>query len=155
MYSDKIKEIAENILEVSCFMFPLDEWELDDAELTEEPTGKVKAIVEFDGAAEGAMIINPSCSLLNALAVNMLGIDEAGMEEKEGALCEIANIICGNTVPVFSKDEEICVIKPPRILQPDETLPNEIEKMESASTRILVDEGMADIQMFYRIAEKA
>lgn len=155
MYSEKIKDIAENIFEVTCFMFPLEEWELDEAESTEEPDNKVRAIVEFEGAAEGAMIISPSASLLEALALNMLGIDEAGSEEREGTLCEIANIICGNTVPVFANDDEICVIKPPRILVDEEVISESYLSMESASTRVLVDEGIADITMYYRVAETA
>lgn len=155
MYSEKIKEIAENIFEVSCFMFPLEEWELEDMDELDQPDGSVRAIVEFEGAAEGAMIINPSMHLVEALALNMLGIDEAGTAEKEGTLCEIANIICGNTVPVFAKDDDICVIKPPRILHPEEEPEDTYRSMESVSTRVTVDEGIVDINMYYRIAEKA
>ena len=54
--------------------------------------------------------------LLTAIC-NMLGEDDPTNEEKEGALCEIANIVCGNAAPLFAKNDKICVIKPPQIIE--------------------------------------
>jgi CheY-specific phosphatase CheX len=132
-------------------MFPLEEWEIDDVDHLEKPDGSVRSVVKFDGAAEGGMVIDPSDDLLNALAVNMLGIDEASSEEKEGALCEIANIICGNTVPLFAHDEKICVIRPPRIAKEDENLDEEFPGMHKETIEVFVDEGIVNITIYYSI----
>lgn len=148
-YQDRLKEITENIFEVTCYMFPLEEWELEDAGLMEKPDGSVRSVVCFDGAAEGGMVISPSNELLTALANNMLGVEEANTEEKEGALCEIANIICGNTVPLFARDEQICVIRPPRIAHADEDTDTVFSGMQREDLTIFVDEGIVDISLYY------
>lgn len=128
-------------------MFPLDEWEIEDDEL-EHPDGSVRAIVKFDGAADGGMVINPSQSLLTAIAANMLGIDDPSHEEKEGALCEIANIICGNTVPLFAKNDNICVIRPPRIADTDESADDTFIGMHKDVVNVFLDEGVVEISVY-------
>lgn len=147
--ANKIQEIARNTFEVTCYMFPLDDWEIEEAGDIEKPDGTVRSVVHFDGAAKGGMVITPSGHLLNAIAANMLGIEEATVAEKEGALCEIANIICGNTVPVFAKDDEICYIRPPRMAKMDENTDELFNGMKCEKTQIILDEGLADITIYY------
>ncbi len=147
-YTDKIHDIALNTFEITCYMYPLDEWEMDDEDIV-QPDGSVRSIVQFDGAAEGAMVINPNGDLLNAIAANMLGIDEANEEEKKGALCEIANIICGNTVPLFSRNEKICYIRPPRIAGENEDPDIVFENMTKEDVKVFLDEGVVDISIYY------
>ncbi len=146
-YTDNIHDIALNTFEVTCFMFPMDEWEIEEDEL-EYPNGSTRSIVEFEGAAQGAMLINPNDSLLTAIAANMLGIDEPSFEEKEGALCEIANIICGNTVPIFAKDDKICVIKPPRIAEEGEDAASLFPNLHHEKINVLLDEGIVEISIY-------
>ncbi|MTI86505.1 MAG: chemotaxis protein CheX [Balneolaceae bacterium] len=149
MYTDKIHDIAVNTFEVTCYMFPLEEWELDDAEHMTKPDGSIRSIVKFDGAAQGSMVIDPSEDLLSSIAANMLGVDAATEEEKEGALCEIANIICGNTVPLFAKDERICYIRPPRIADPGEDTDQIFKEMAREDIEVYLDEGIANITIYY------
>ncbi|MCR9133472.1 MAG: chemotaxis protein CheX [bacterium] len=146
-YTENVHDIALNTFEVTCFMFPMDEWEIEEDEL-EYPDGSTRAIVGFDGAAKGGMVINPNDVLLTAIAANMLGIDEPSQEEKEGALCEIANIICGNTVPLFAKDDKICVIKPPRIAAVDESADALFRGMFHEKVNVLLDEGIVEISIY-------
>jgi CheY-specific phosphatase CheX len=148
-YTDDIHDIAVNTFEITCYMFPLEEWEMEDADELQQPDGSLRSIVKFDGAAEGGMVINPSGDLLNAIAANMLGVDEASDEEKQGALCEIANIICGNTVPLFAKDENICYIRPPRIAEQDEDADALFDSAHKEEIKVYLDEGVADITIYY------
>lgn len=148
-YSEKIRDIALNTFEVTCYMFPLEEWEIDDPSEISKPGGSTRSIVHFEGAATGGMVIDPSEDLLEAIAANMLGEDVATDEEKEGALCEIANIICGNTVPLFSKNEVICTISPPRIAGEDEDTDTVFKDMNRESLQVLLDEGTAEITLYY------
>ena len=148
-YTDKIHDIAVNTFEITCYMFPLEEWEMEDADLLEKPDGSSRSVVHFDGAASGGMVIDASGHLLDAIAANMLGVDAATQEEKEGALCEIANIICGNTVPLFAKNENICYIRPPRIAKPGEDLDEIFKDMHHEKLQVLLDEGVADISIYY------
>ena len=145
-YTDDIHEIAINTFEVTCFMFPMEEWEIDDD--IEPPCNKTRAIVEFDGAIDGGMVINPSETLLAAIAGNMLGIDDPNTEEKEGALCEIANIICGNAAPLFAKNDKICVIRPPQIIKIDVDADKLHEGMHKETVNVYLDEGVAEITVY-------
>lgn len=148
-YSDEIYKIALNALEITCYMFPLEDWEIEDPEDISKPSGTMRSVVHFQGAAEGGMVFNPSDDLLEALAANMLGEDSTSKEEKEGALCEIANIICGNTVPLFSKNESICTLKPPRIIAKEEVADQLFDGLEKEEVQVLLDEGTIDITLYY------
>ncbi len=145
-YTDSIEEIAHKTFEVTCFMFPMEDWEIDDD--IEPPCDKTRAFVEFTGAVEGGMVINPSEHLLTAIAANMLGIDEPSTEEKEGALCEIANIISGNAAPLFAKNDKICVIRPPKIIAVDENPDETFNGMHKETVRVYMDEGVAEVTVY-------
>ncbi len=154
-YADKIREIAYKTFEIVCYMFPLEPWELEEMDEIELPANTVKSIVTFDGAAAGGMIINPSSELLEAIATNMLGADMATPEEKEGALCEMANIICGNTVPLFAKNSNICYIRPPRIAEQDEDTDQTFRGMHKETLKVFLDEGIAEIMIYYSNGEQS
>ena len=126
-------------------MFPMEEWEIDDIE---PPCDKTRAIVEFDGAINGVMVINPSEMLLTAIAANMLGEDEPTNEEKEGALCEIANIVCGNAAPLFAKNDKICVIKPPQIIGVDHDADSIYKDSHKEVVNVHLDEGLAQLTVY-------
>lgn len=143
---EDIQEIAINTFEVTCFMFPMEEWEID--ENLEPPCYTTRAIVEFDGAVSGGMVINPSEMLLSSLAENMLGTDDASVEEREGALCEIANIICGNAAPLFAKNDKICVIKPPQIIGKETDTNSYFKDMSCEIINVYLDEGVAQITVY-------
>lgn len=149
-YSENIHDIAVNTFEITCYMFPLEDWELEDAGDIERPNGSIRALVEFDGAVEGAMVIAPTENLADAIAQNMLGVDEVQISDREGALCEIANIVCGNTVPIFAKDENICYIRPPRILGTGENPDDMFSHMTKEETTVNLDEGTVDITIYFK-----
>lgn len=148
--ADQIRDITYETFEITCYMFPLDEWELEDLDI-EEADARMKggAMVRFDGASEGGLMIRPNEELLTAIASNMLGEDEASDEQKAGALCEIANIICGNTVPIFAKDDKICYIRPPFTIDAGYDSEKEFEGYKHESLRVFLDEGVAEINIYY------
>lgn len=149
MYKHDIYDIAVNTFEITCYMFPLEEWEIEDEENSSFEEAGVQSVVGFHGAAEGAMLITPSNDLLLAMAANMLGIEEPDDEQQAGALCEIANIICGNMAPLFAQNDEICYIEPPQILSDEESLPHVDDGMQEESTEVLLDEGKVKISVWY------
>lgn len=147
---EKLKGIAYRTFEITCYMFPLEEWEIEEQGVVDLGEDSVSAYVEFNGAAEGGMKVRVSPDLLNAIAENMLGMEEGSKELKEAALCEIANIICGNTVPVFASGDKICYILPPRIVE------NSDESMDHQNTaiykqvQVYLDEGVAELTIFLK-----
>lgn len=148
-FAEEIYDIAVETFELMCFMFPLDEDEVDDATCLDQEDA-VSAVATFDGAAEGAMVLRVCPELVSAIALNMLGSDDATIEQKQGALCEIVNIICGNIAPFFTTDKDICYIRPPRIMGPGED-PDVTFGMGKKSEKLSVylDEGLAEITVYY------
>ena len=152
-YAADIYEIAVETFELMCYMFPLEDTEID--KIQKPAPGKfVVSVVRFEGPAEGVMAMCASPELMNALAENMLGTDLATQEEKEGALCEIVNIICGNVAPFFSKDDEICVIRPPWIVGPGEKPEEMFRGMNRETVTLHLDEGSAEIIVYYLCKEE-
>ncbi|HYX06439.1 MAG TPA: chemotaxis protein CheX [Bacteroidales bacterium] len=150
-YKDKIYDIAVNIFEVTCCMFPLEEWEFEDAKIQPISVDGVRSVIGFNGAANGEMIIIPSSELYSAIAANMLGVEEPDETQKSGALCEIANIICGNTVPLFADTEHICYIEHPRIIESKEEMPSRPDNAKEEVLQLYLDEGQAEIKIYYSI----
>ncbi|NGP87418.1 chemotaxis protein CheX [Fodinibius halophilus] len=147
-YKNKIHDIAVNTFEVTCYMFPLEEWEMEDDPITEVPKDGIQSVVGFNGAAEGEMVITPTQELLTAIAANMLGEDSPSDEQKSGALGEIANIICGNLVPIFASNDKICYLDPPKIIEggfDDAGSP----KLHEETVLVYLDEGTAEITVHY------
>lgn len=149
LHGERLKGIAYQTFEITCYMFPLEEWEIDEDETPDPGEDSIRAVVHFDGAARGRMQIRVSPELYDAIAENMLGMEEGTPEIKEGALCEIANIICGNTVPIFAKGDEICYIRTPKIVASGQAAEEEFESMTSESVHVHLDEGVAEITIYY------
>lgn len=154
MYKDKIYDIAVNTFEITCYMFPLEEWEVEEKESEISLKSSMRSIVGFHGAAKGEMIISPSDELLIAMTENMLGIEGPDENQKAGALCEVANIICGNTVPLFAQNDNICYIQPPRILKEGEGSYRLSKNGNEERVQVLLDEGIAEVTVSYIIEEE-
>ena len=154
VYTDKIRDITLDTFEVTCCMFPLEDWEVQEGEYGDSEAG-IKSIVRFDGVTNGALVITPSAVLLDAIAANMLGVDAAESKQKEDALCEIANIICGNTVPLFAENHKICYIQPPKIIRSDECFSREYANMQHESFKMILNEGTVVVDIYYRKTKEA
>ncbi|MEL7833571.1 chemotaxis protein CheX [Fodinibius sp. Rm-B-1B1-1] len=150
-YSSKIYETAVETFEITCFLFPLEKDEVGNEDNSQFASSGIKTIVEFDGAAKGLVVISPSTSLLRAMAGNMLGIEEPDTKQKEEALCEVANIISGNIAPMFSRDNEICYINPPRLIDGKGDQEYAFDGAEKESVRVFLNEGVADIEVYYQV----
>lgn len=149
---DKLREIAESIFEITCYLFPVEPEEFGNEKQDEQlDLNEAKtAIVTFKGAATGVMVISADDQLFEAIAANMLGVDETHDQEKEAALCEIANIICGNTVPIFAKNGNICYIDPPKIYDHDSNFLVEYKQYNHSELTLYLDEGVSKISIFYK-----
>lgn len=147
-YAEEIYDIAVETFELMCYMFPLDESEiLSDRPVL--PEQRITSIVRFDGAAEGGMVIRATPELTDALAMNMLGTEKVSREQKEGALCEMVNIICGNVAPFFNKGEKICYIRPPWIAGRHEQADDYFKGMNREAVTLHLDDGSAEILVYY------
>lgn len=145
----EIERIALKTFEITTYMFPLDDMEIEEMNTEETLLESISASVSFEGAARGEMIISASPGLYEAIVENMLGVDDTTTEEKDAALCEIANIICGNIVPLFANNGLICKINPPAIVQNGEASKEKFKNFLNEDVTLFLDEGIAKISIFY------
>lgn len=149
-----IYDSAVETFEISCFLFPVDkedeksDWHSDDA------VEKIRSEVNFNGATEGKVVIIPSHSLLDAMAANMLGVENPAQQQKEEALCEVANIITGNIAPIFSSEDAICYIEPPKLIEGETEVSESLSTMAKESVSIHLDAGKAEIEVYYKTGEE-
>ena len=81
-----------------------------------EPDGRpLRGVrVAYRGPAEGAITVRADATVLEALAMNMTGSDEApDLALQLDALGEIANVICGNVVPELEDPSSVFRLSAP------------------------------------------
>lgn len=99
----RLAEVTADTLEKLAFLFasPMD----TPPSLEEHALSTVQ--VGFAGAYAGGLELSLSKPALAELAANMLGVMEGeplGEEQQQDALKELANVICGNILPVLAGD---------------------------------------------------
>ena len=100
---EKIEEAVCHVIAVFSFMFG--ERVGPESEPLECPEDGVHACVTFSGALEGRLHVLTSKALAGAMAMNALGLDEAGEHESLDALRELTNQLCGEIVLLMAGSE--------------------------------------------------
>lgn len=101
--------------------------------------------VSFRGPFSGTMVVQISRDLLPTLAANMLGEDESPAEHlQRDALCEIANVICGNALPAIAGSKAVFHLDAPQIVEGA----MENGKPPTAAAHVGVEDGRADVLIF-------
>lgn len=144
---DNIRHIALRAFESMCFMFEMDPH--FDGDVAVETTFDETAIIRFDGDVNGGMLISGSPELRTAAAMNMLGADEITDQHKQDACFELANIICGNLVPLLNKNDGISFIQSPRKATPVEVSGAAFKGFQEERVLLSLDEGTCEIRVFY------
>lgn len=135
---------AAMTFEELCFMFPARGNESRDDGVRVEAA----VSVEFRGSLSGKLMAKACGGLLPAIAANMLGEEEAPLEQQLDALGEVANIICGNALHGIAGPKEVFSISPPRSVPFDE-LSNDPRDSPVAEVRLMLDRGRADLLLFF------
>jgi hypothetical protein len=113
-----LAEVTIDTLERLGFLF---------ASVAEEPPAPSEAAlgtvgVAFEGSFAGELEVSLSGPVLTELAANMLGTmegDPLSFDQQLDALKELANVICGNLLPVIAGSETEFTIGAPGEVAPD------------------------------------
>jgi CheY-specific phosphatase CheX len=113
--SQKLVEVTADTLERLAFIFTFP---------AEEPPAMdgqtLKTVrVDFNGPFRGAVELSLPTAALSELAVNMLGAEDGEQppqEQQHDALKELANVICGNLLPVLAGHSEEFSLCPPYLV---------------------------------------
>lgn len=145
--NEHIHQLALQTFESMCFMFEMDpDFDEDVAVATEYQDA---SIIRFDGDVNGGMLILATPDLRHAAAVNMLGTDEITEQHKKDACFELANIICGNIVPLLNKNDGISFIQSPRKATPVEFSGAAFKGFNQEVVSLSLDEGTCEIRVYY------
>ena len=143
-------DVVENTLEKLVFMFVSREDERDETEYD----AVVAASVSFTGPFSGSLVLIISTQILPELSANMLGVEEeeTTQDQRNDALKETINVICGNLLPVIGGKQAVFDVGMPRIIAESESIKQAMENThgsESASiARMAIDDEQCDLVLF-------
>jgi hypothetical protein len=109
-----------------------------------EEAGLETARVDFSGAFSGGLELSLSAPVLVELAANMLGADEGKVlpvDEQRDALKELANVVCGNLLPVIAGRAKEFTIHTPYLA--------DVRRREDflAVSHLVLDKGICRVRM--------
>ncbi len=136
-------QTATLIFDELAFMLPVPEPDDD-----QEQAIAAAVSVEFQGPFRGRLILGASQELLPTLAANMLGEENAGSPGQQlDALGEVANVICGNVLPVIAGSEQVFQIAAPEVCDSATVLGSDRDS-PAAEVHLPLDEGYAQVLLF-------
>jgi hypothetical protein len=137
-------QAATLTFEELAFMFPSPVLEDESLQAQLEAT----ACVEFRGAFTGRLVIAAYGDAMPTLAANMLGDAEPpSPQDQRDALGEIANIICGNLLPMIADPKDVFHLDAPRISESMQPLPGHANA-PVAEAQVGLDVGRAELTLF-------
>ncbi len=101
----------------------------------------VTVSVDFRGPFTGRLVLSASAIVLPAIASNMLGEAQSRKPQlQRDALGELANVICGNVLPLIAGAEAVFNLSAPRVHDADEA-PSREHDTPTAHVGFGVEEG--------------
>jgi CheY-specific phosphatase CheX len=140
-YDALLVAAATRTFEEMCFFFavPL----LTDEQRDARPEAAMS--VRFEGPMTGRLVVRLCGGMLGRLAANMMGdaADDAAMQRD--ALGEVANVVCGNLLPIIGGPSDVYVLdaaQPTVVLERSSVAPVATVQLG------LEDSGRADLFLF-------
>jgi CheY-specific phosphatase CheX len=122
-----------------------------ESELTPEQAAEpfeTTVSVDFRGPLTGRLVLRASACVMPAIAANMLGEDESRqIPLQRDALGELANVICGNVLPIVAGAEAVFHLSAPRVHSAGEQLSRD-EDAPAAQAMFGVEDGRVESQLF-------
>lgn len=108
----------------------------------------VAVSVEFRGPLRGRLVLRASSTILPVIAANMLGDDASRQRNlQRDALGEMANVICGNVLPVIAGVEAVFHLSAPHVHEEIEDVSRDVD-VPSASIMVGVEDGRAEAVLY-------
>jgi CheY-specific phosphatase CheX len=135
---------ASTFEDLACLL-PTDQ--LDEVQASADP--EAEAHVAFTGPFAGTLVVRMHGRLLPLVAANMLGTDEPSQSLQLDALGEIANVLCGNLLPLVAGGCPVFDLEAPRvcILTGEESPP---ATLPSASLCLGIEHGWVEVALYLK-----
>jgi CheY-specific phosphatase CheX len=109
---------------------------------------EVTVSVDYRGPFNGRLVLRASQCVMPAIAANMLGEDESKQRPlQRDALGELANVVCGNVLPIVGGAEAIFHLSAPHVHAEGDALSRD-EDVPKARVEFGVEEGRIEAQLF-------
>lgn len=104
--------------------------------------------VDFRGPLSGRLVVRASSAVLPIITANMMGEDQAQYQPlQRDALGEIANVICGNVLPLIAGAEVVFNLAAP-IVHFGGEIPRRDGDEPSARMEVGVENGRAEVSLY-------
>lgn len=133
---------ASTFEDLACLL-PTDQ--LDETQASADP--EAEARVAFTGPLSGTLLVRTHGQLLPLLAANMLGTEAPPPALQLDALGEIANVLCGNLLPLVAGGCPVFDLMAPEVcaLTGDELPP---EVLPAASLCLGIEWGWVEVELY-------
>jgi hypothetical protein len=140
-------QVAAQTLEGLAMMFlvPPEEAPADSGQ------GETAVHVRYTGPFSGELRLKVSSAVLPVLATNMLGLEEGtppSPEQQNDALKELANVICGNLLPVAGGSSPVFHISAPAFADLNRSMETSEHGELAGRTRVFTDVGRIELAVF-------
>jgi hypothetical protein len=101
-----------------------------------------EAAVDFTGPFAGRLTLSVPDAMAGLLAANMLGLEggrPTPLQERD-ALAELANVICGNLLPIVATPQDVFSVGHPSVTPPDPQ-PEAPREPPAAAATLFFEEG--------------
>lgn len=145
-YTTPLAEVATRTFEELCFFFamPL----LTDEQREAETDAAMS--VRFRGPLSGRLVVRLAGGMLPMLASNMLGDADGNSAMQRDALGEVANVVCGNLLPLIGGSADVYAIE---AATPVVALERSAQTPVATVQLGLEDAGRADVFLFLDAAQ--
>ena len=131
---------AARIFEDLCFMTE------DESPRDGGDSDRQSVTVRFSGDMHGALVVAVTDDVLRSVVENMLGDDDPSNETARDGLGELANVICGNLLPMIAGDQAVIALQAPE-------LSLAVAEPAAAQSQLFFDRGDAKVELFLRQPE--
>ena len=107
--------------------------------------------VVFRGPFSGSLVIDITPEDLKEVAANMLGLDlgdSISDADQQDAFKEVANVVCGNLLPVMAGKEAVFDIESPVVSRNGVSGPDDGNSAPSAAARLNLETGNCNLYLF-------
>lgn len=137
-----ITQVTQEILETLAFLStrPVEE-------VTAVKGARAAVGVEYTGPTSGILLLDLPADVLPELAANMLGVDpgeEGGEKQRQDALGELGNVLCGNLLGRINGAEPIFNLKAPQPLTAPEFQAWR-ERGQAVSAKLGLNQGWCEV----------
>lgn len=145
-WNTALARAVRDVFEALCFMMPAPK---ASAPPESQGASRVVLAVDIGGAGDGCLQLALSDSMVAKVASAMLGEDgPLELSEQYDAVRELANIVCGNVLPLVAGERAVFELASPRVIATQQL---RLDDGGDATASVRLDEGTVAASLWLRL----